>query len=795
MDMAFFVVIGILLASGAIVLFVLTQKKHRKEQLREELQMKNYSIKLPKGSLEGKDLKQEINLSEQVFVALLALKKPFALEVAVPHVGDEIQFFISVPGGMGDVVGRQIQAIWADAQVVEVSEFNIFNYTGFSSGAFLAQKELYAIPMRTYQETNTDTFLSILGAFARINEIGEGASLQIMVRPASSTRKKQLMKAIQELRKGKKLKDALGGAPLVSLKDVQEIITLGPTSQPQKSQEPKMIDEGVVKSVEQKASKPLLEVNIRAVASAANEIQANSILEGILAGFSQFSSPGKNEFSIRKPKNLQKLFYKYAFREFDSAEMMILNSEELVSAFHFPTAFTNIPKVASVLMKEAPAPSNLPTEGICVGLNRYRGISREVRITRDDRRRHVYEIGQTGTGKTVFLGYLSNQDIENGEGLCIMDPNGDFAVETLARVPKSRAQDVVYFDPSDLRRPFSLNMLEYNTQFPEQKTFAINEIVGILDALYNLKETGGPMFEQYLRYSLLLLMDEGVLTSRNNEHFTLLEIPRVLSDSDFRHDLLSKCTSILAKNFWEKEAEKAGGEASLENIVPYITSKFNGFIANDYMRPIISQPKTTLNFKDIMDNGKILVANLSKGKIGELNARLLGMILVGKLTMTAFARGDTPIDQRRDFYLYMDEFQNFLTPSVTTILSEARKYRLCLTLAHQFIGQLDDKIKSAIFGNVGSYVVFRVGAEDAEFLERQFLPVFKKENIINLPNLNAYAKVIINGQVGDAFNLFIPFPSRGNKDMIPLLQELSGLKYGRPREDVEREVNARMMHL
>lgn len=308
----------------------------------------------------------------------------------------------------------------------------------------------------------------------------------------------------------------------------------------------------------------------------------------------------------------------------------------------------------------------------------------------------------------------------------------------------------------------------------------------IFDTLYDLKTTGGPMFEQYTRNALLLLMDDPA------NGFTILEIPRVMSDTAFREALLAKCKNMLAKDFWEKEANKAGGDASLANMVPYITSKFNTFIANDFMRPIVAQSKSSIDFRKVMDEGKILLVNLSKGKLGELNASLLGMIIVGKLTIAAFSRADVAPDKRRDFYLYMDEFQNFTTPSISTILSEARKYHLCVIAAHQFIAQLKEPIRNAIFGNVGSLVAFRVGADDAEFLEKQFAPVFSESDLINIDNLNAHVKIAIQNQVYPAFNMFVPFPPKGDSTNMNQARELSRVKYGRPREDVEAEIYRRI---
>ena len=270
-----------------------------------------------------------------------------------------------------------------------------------------------------------------------------------------------------------------------------------------------------------------------------------------------------------------------------------------------------------------------------------------------------------------------------------------------------------------------------------------------------------------------------------------MEVPKVMADKEFRHRLLAKCKNIVVKEFWEKEAEKAGGEASLQNMVPYITSKFNTFIANDYMRPIIGQTKSTFNFREIMDKGKVFLVNLTKGRLGDINSSLLGLIITGKLAMAAFSRIDIPQEERKDFYLYMDEFQNFATESISTILSEARKYRLCLIISHQFIGQLPEPIRKAVFGNVGTIMSFRVGAEDAEFLQKQFEPVFSSQDLINLDNFNAYIKLMTEGKVSKPFNIKTYPPSPSNKEKAKKIKEYCWLKYGRDRDIVEKEIEER----
>ncbi len=444
------------------------------------------------------------------------------------------------------------------------------------------------------------------------------------------------------------------------------------------------------------------------------------------------------------------------------------------------------------MSRKAQPPQNLPSEGIELGIAQYRGQKHVVRMKQQDRRRHSYIIGKSGSGKTEFMKAMIKQDIEAGRGVCLIDPHGDFALECLDLVPKSRAEDVILFDPSDYQRPMGLNMLEFDPRYPHLRTFVINEMLKIFDKLYDLKATGGPMFEVYMRNAILLLMDHP------ESGMTLMDIPRVLADETYRNMKLSFCTSSEVRDFWTKEALKAGGEASLQNMVPYITSKLSSFIYNDYMRPIVGQQKSAFSMFDAMNEQKIVLMKLSKGKIGDLNAYLLGMIMVGKILDGALKRGDMDPKDRKDFYLYIDEFQNFLTDSISVILSEARKYGLNLQIAHQFIGQLsagankDTSIRDAIFGNVGSMFAFRIGPDDAEFLEKEFAPVFAAYDLVNVDAFTCNAKILIDNTASRPFNFAPQMVPKGKKNgLAELIRELSSKKYGRPRAMVEAEIAER----
>jgi hypothetical protein len=741
------------------------------------------------GDADKHDLKSELAHFEQLLASLAALKKPFSFEVAVPHVGEEIHFYLAVPRLSSEVAAKQVQGLWSGANVELVQDdFNIFNARGTTAAAYISLKDDFALPIRSYVELGLDPFEAILGSFAKINEVGEGAALQMIMQPSPASAKKKIQHFVELLKKGESIKKVLGQGFPVSFSDAAEVFN--PKSKEEKEKEKIVVDDEAVKALQMKTAKPLFDVNVRLVVSAGSPFRANDLLDGLAAGFSQFGSPLRNDFKVVKPRSPKSIVNDFIFRLFNASQAMTLSTEEIASIAHLPISSTDAPRVKWLKSQESAPPENLPKFGLELGTSIFRGQSKSVYMTDEDRRRHLYIVGQTGTGKSTLLGNLIIQDIQAGKGLAIIDPHGELVENALGFVPKERLDDVIYFNPGDLSRPMGINMLDYNYDKPEEKTFIVNEMIGIFEKLYDLKATGGPMFEQYMRNALLLLMED-----MPNEPATLVEVPRIFSDPAYRNRKLERIHNPVVIDFWQKEATKAGGEASLANMTPYITSKFTGFISNDYMRPIIGQPKSAFNFRQAMDDGKILLINLSKGRIGDLNASLLGLIFTGKILMAALSRADiSEGEKRRDFYLYIDEFQNFATDSISTILSEARKYKLDLIIAHQYIAQLTEKIRDSVFGNVGSLLSFRVGVTDAEFLEKQFEPTFNRNDLINIDNLNAYARLLIGGQTSRPFNMKIGNASwgGGDKELAEKIKQYSRLKYGQDRQVVEDEIYKRL---
>jgi hypothetical protein len=741
---------------------------------------------LPKGDTPTPKVIEEINNFENFINSLSKSKYPIIFEIATPHYGEEIFFYIAVPKKYVEFIQKTIRAFWpgSDTQIIK-EDYNIFNPEGVTLGSFVKLNSHFFKPIKTYREiaqANLDPLDSFLAAFNKLKKEGEGMVYQVIIKPLGAKYAKKISKVIKNLKEGKKFEhSSLHGFG-------KELSNFFYSKEEREKKEmemkEKVIDEYLIKNLETKMTKPFFEANIRICVSAPTIFDAEEILSSAESAFHQFINPNINEFTINRIKRrwLGKFIYNVSFRLMSKNESVILNSEEISSIIHLPTMYSKSPIIHWLGARSAPPPPNLPTEGVILGEAVYQGSKAIARIKRNDRRRHIYIIGQTGTGKTTILKNIAEQDMQNGDGLCFIDPHGDVAQELLGLIPQNRIDDVVYFNPGDPRCPLGLNILEYDINFPEQKTFIINTLIEIIDKLYNLQMTGGPMFEQYLRNALLLIMDNP------NWGHTLLDVSRVFVDEYFRDSLLAQCKNYPVVEFWKKQATVVKGELSLENMITWITSKLNPFITNDFVRPIIAQSKSSLDFRNIMDNKKNLIVNLSKGKIGETSAYLLGMILVAKILSAAFSRVDIPEDQRKDFYLFIDEFQNFAFKGIASILSEARKYRLSLVLAHQYIKQLPEEISAAVFGNVGTICAFRVGTEDADFLEKQFAPIFTKVDLVNIPNYTLYLKLLIDGYVSDAFNIKTFKPNQPDFEKAKKIAELSMLKYGRPLKEIEEEI-------
>ncbi len=768
------------------------------------LNMVLYEIVLPALPDEGgqqKNLKEIVSSMEQFYAGMLSVpgkdnkgQNYFAIEIAIANNSEEFIFYASVPIDRKDLFEKNILSVFHNARVTEKKDdYNIFNEEGAIAASYALSAKNSIFPLKTYEAFDYDPLNVILNSFSKIDKEGEGAAIQIIFNPAGDSLLKKYEFAVKSIQKGVPVKEAID-VGYTAGQEVFKSIKYGLFSKMKKKDDVDTANmsaqnEPIIKSIQDKISSPILNANIRIVASSRTLQEAEAILTDIESSFNQFENTTGNKLKFERVKKggLTRLLRDFSFRMFSENEIVPLNIKELTTFMHFHTSeIKGASQLKQTKATSSPAPVDMPQAGIVLGVNKYRGNEKQIFMGEEDRLRHMYVIGQTGTGKSTLLKNMIVQDIIAGNGVCMIDPHGVDVIDVLSMVPKERYEDVIYFDPSHTDRPMALNMLEYDPNFPEQKTFVVNELFSIFQKLYGgVPESMGPMFEQYFRNAAMLVIEDPSTGS------TLLDVSRVLADKSYRQLKLANCKNPVIVQFWKEVAEKAGGEGALANIVPYITSKFDVFLANDFMRPIIAQEKSSFNFREIMDGKKILLVNLAKGRLGDINANLIGLILVGKILMATLSRVDSFGKDFPSFYFYIDEFQNITTDSISTILSEARKYKLSLNVAHQFIAQLDEKIRDSVFGNVGSIAAFRVGSDDAEYLEKQFAPVCTAQDLMNVDNRNAYLKLLVGGKPVKPFSIEILPPSRGDMEKVDQLKQLSYLKYGKDRAEVEASVMAK----
>jgi hypothetical protein len=772
------------------------------EKVQRALHMVLFEIQ-PQAHGENKETQQQAKLeqllssSEQLYAGLTGLIEKgegFSLELAVPEGSEEAFLYLAVPQERKGLAERLISSVFPNARISESrGDYNIFNYEGATAASYASLATYPQLPIKTPEMFEHDPMNVLLAAFSKIAKHGEGAAMQITISTEGDRYNHHYKKVIRQLEKGKHIGQAVKVPESELGEALKETALDFFKSEAQVKEEKerefrKSIDQISNEEIGRKIKTRIAPVSLRLVASAATKERANEILENLEAPFRQYDNPRGNHLEFHRVGSwsIDAFLRDFTFREFEHSYTMPLSLAEITSLFHFTAErVTTSRELKRSFAKQAPAPVNASAEGITIGINAYGADETPVHFAPADRLRHCYVIGQTGTGKTGLIKNLIIQDIKNGEGVAFIDPHGNDIEDVLAAIPPERMSDVIYFDPAYTDRPMGLNMLEYDRARPEMKTFVVDEVYGIFRKLYaDVPEAFGPMFEQYYRNAVQLVVEDPDSGS------TFVEIPRIFADPQFRSLKLSRCSNPIIVQFWRKIAEQAQGDPSLENVAPYITSKFDVFLTNDIMRPIIAQEKSAFNFREIMDGKKIFLANLSKGRLGDRNTSLLGLVLVSKFLQAAFSRvdtrGDLPV-----FYLYIDEFQNFATPSIATILSEARKYKLSLTVAHQFIAQLDEQIRDAVIGNVGTKISMRIGTTDAEFLEKQFAPVFTAQDLENLPNRTGVASLLVGGQPARPFTITTQELPHFDYSRVDPLKQLSYATYGRSREEVEAEVRAK----
>lgn len=793
---------------AGLVYFLYRQSLREAKNYERGLKMVPLRINLPPsssdieaGGRDERDVTQETISQAQVMYNIIAStatkgfkskifgQRHIAFEMTVKH--GLIHYYVVVPVVLIDVVRQAVAAAYPTASLEEVEEHNIFSQKGRISGTIggeLSLKSDYAYPIATFEESKRDAMRALLNALSASGK-EDGAAVQILLRPAPEGWSKHSNSIAGKIRKGKK---GRAGTNLPISTGILEMLWKPPVpgekgegSQHQVTS----LEQSTIEAIEEKTRHPAYETLIRVVASSNTSVQSQTLVKNIVAAFSLFDAPNKNGFKFSVAKDIEKFTTAFIFRFFpQNIKANIINSVELATIFHLPDQ-NNIPtsQVERQTAKQVDGPNYIPETGLLLGYNSFRGVKKEIRLDTNDRRRHTYIIGQTGTGKSKLMENLAVQDMMDGKGFAFIDPHGDSVEALLGMVPKHRIEDVIYFSPGDMTNPVGLNMFEFD--HPDQKDFIVQEAINMLYSLYDPGHTGivGPRLEHIFRNCALLLMSDPA-------GGTFIDIPKLLVDDNFMKSKLKYVTDQNVLDFWTKEYPDSKRSNESGEVTSWVVSKFGPFLSNTMMRNIMGQTKSGFNLREIMDNNKILLVNFSKGKTGELNAKLLGMIFVMKFYAAAMSRDDIPEEQRKDFCLYVDEFQNFSTDSFESILSEVRKYRLNLIVGNQFMTQLTDKIREAIIGNVGTFISGRIGTTDAEIVVKRFAPVFDTEDLIKLPNFQSIASVMINNAPSAPFsmNFLPPLTQASNPKLADALKKLSAAKHGRSRADVEQEIFARL---
>ncbi|MCA9325776.1 type IV secretory system conjugative DNA transfer family protein [Candidatus Saccharibacteria bacterium] len=798
-----------LLAGSVYTLFLARQQS--KTDTERSLEMVPLLIHLPPisddtavGGRDARDVVDETISKSQILyniIASTAEKNRASKLFGQRHITFEIigqqgfvYFYTAVPVQLVDVVKQAIVSAYPSAALEQVSEPNIFNEAGGAAavvGGEMVLKKPFAFPIGTYQELKRDALQSVLGSLSSLDK-EDGVAVQILVRPAPDGWRKAATSIASKKRKGNY--DTKTGLEAIGPFAKQVFTALNKPPEEKKDgggssdADLSSLDRSVVEAIEDKTRHPGFEVAIRIVASSNVLQRSQALLQNVVASFALFDAPNKNGFKFEAAKDSQQLANEYILRSFHKRHRKtVLNSVELATIFHFPDQ-SNLPtsQVTRQESKQVDGPRNIPEQGLLLGYNLFRGAKKPIRLDLQDRQRHMYVVGQTGTGKSTYLENLALQDMLNGDGFAFVDPHGDTVEKLLSMVPKERTEDIIYFSPADMEYPMGLNLFEYN--HPDQKDFLIQEALNMLYKLYDPQHQGimGPRYEHLFRMAALTVMADPA-------GGTFIDIPKLFRDPAYVKQKLAFVKDQNVIEFWQKEMPQSQRSNEFGEVVSWFVSKFGAFLSNEMMRNIIGQTKSAFDLRDVMDNKKILLVNLSKGRTGELNSKLLGMIFVMKFQAAAMSRATIPEKDRVDFSLYVDEFQNFSTDSFATIMSEARKYHLNLIVANQFTTQLTEEIRDAVFGNMGTIVSFRIGQNDVEALGKYFQPTFDGDDLLRVPNYNTIIRTLVGGVPTQPFSMAtLPPLGSPNSNLASALKQLSAAKHGRPRGDIEKEIFARM---
>ncbi|HLE49633.1 MAG TPA: type IV secretion system DNA-binding domain-containing protein [Patescibacteria group bacterium] len=755
----FFLGVVVLLLIGGILIFLQYLRFRNREDV--SLNFVLLEIAVPR------DNETKIDAAEQIFASLHSIKQGgfwqrfkaqqhLSFEIVAKK--EDIRFYVSCHRNNMELTEKLLAGAYPGVQVKEVEEYNIFTETGkVAFSEMVLRNESYK-PIKVYKELTTDPLASITASLAKLGA-DEAAAIQIIVVPAESEWQKAGESYISKTKRAE--------------------------SDPEKAKF--KMSPADFEAIDNKVGKPGFLTAVRIVTVASTEGVAKQNLSNLKGAFSQLNG-SMNGFKGKKIRFKNGFMVDFVYRyQSMFGNNSVLNTEELATIWHMPNKTIETPHIYWLGAKSAPATGGFPDHGLFLGRSIYRGQERPIFISDEDRMKHVYIIGRTGTGKTELLKTMILQDMRAGKGLCFLEPHGDGIEELLELVPPERAEDVIIFDPSDTERPVGFNLLAVKST--EEMMQVSSAIINLMYKLYDPHKTGmvGPRFEHSIRNAML--------TVAVQPGASFVEVVRALTDDKYVQELLPKVTDPIVRRYWTDQIAKTDQFHKSETL-DYIVSKFGKFITNKMVRNIIGQSSSTLDFRKAMDEGKIVFLKLAKGLLGEEDSNFLGLILVPKVLQAALSRQDIPKEQRRPFYLYVDEFQNFATPDFAQMLSEARKYGLGLVLANQFVSQLEESVKDAVFGNIGTLMSYRVGVPDASVLQHEFAPVFNETDLANVGAQNIYVKTVIQGSPVPPFSMNVykdikAERAQGSKKVAEMIRELSRLKYGRDREEVEAEIERR----
>ncbi len=718
-------------------------------------------------------------LCDQLFAGLYGIKRPyyqtiFGIEnrISFEIVGrrEGIYFYVTCPESISSFVEKQIYGTYKVAEIDFIPVPKLFD-RGTYNIVYELKQEMGPYTMINSFDDKQDPLKTIVSTFTKLGG-NELLVYQVIISPAPNT----WVKAVRGVLANAAAKEGGG------------------------------LDPAFKESVEKKIAKQGFYTVIRLVSVSEDYNRAQINIDNTLASLGQFNNPKTNTLAkklfVFKPITLRK----FLLRELNVLDIhiplfdiklflnnSIFNSEELSNLYHFANKELDVTGIKRTDSKQTAAPGNIPTEGIVLGKNKFRDIETIIRIKDFDRLRHQYIIGQTGSGKSVFLFSQIIQDIYRGKGLCVIDPHGPDIENLLKKIPPHREKDVIYFNAADFDRPIGINILQVLTDDPVlreiQSNIIINSFLELLRKLYDPNNQGivGPFFEKAVRNCML--------TAMTDPNATLMDVTQLLLDDKAAEKYLPNIKDQQIIDYWKIERAQMTDQTRSESM-GYLTSKFSKFTQDKFIRNIVAQPTSTISIPDIMQNEKILLINLAKGSIGNENSTFLGLLLVPKVLDSAMTRNEklTRGESFPDFYLYVDEFQNFATDAFESILSEARKFKLGLTVANQYIKQLSEKIKNAIDGNVPTKVFFKVGVDDAEYCKKM-MKSFEETDFMYVKMGNAYITLCIDGSASKPFSLSVDRelvnPFKEDPEMAKRIVEHSRNTYGRDAAQIEAQINAK----